>query len=457
MPQPIKNLLVGIKAKKNSKIRLQGKYKQFVKELNSNTFKDLDALRNLQVDKFKSLFIESVDNTEHYKELQVYKKELDSINSYEALLIFLKKLPLLDKESLRNSEVDNIARDADALNFTSGSTGSPTEINYDKEAMRYSFALWKRFHTWIGLPEEYSSVRFSGKIIIAPQQKKPPFWVYNKVNKQLLISTYHLTETNLKAIIDKIDKFKPQLLDGYPSALYVLANYILKNNIQLSFTPIAIATTAETLYSHHKKDIEAAFKSRVFNQYASSEGGSFITECAYENLHLNLDSGIFEFQNSEGEDALPGESAQLINTSFRNLKTPLIRYKTGDMIKLAKEAYIDCPCGSHMPIVDEIIGREDDILFTHEKGFVGRMDPAYKGLSNIKRSQIIQHSPSRIEIVQEVDEGYNKTLENKLISNFRDRLGSEVEIEVKIVDKIPLGKNGKFRSVLRKFNLEEIE
>jgi len=89
-------------------------------------------------------------------------------------------------------------------------------------------------------------------------------------------------------------------LDGLPSALYELARYILDEKIRLTFTPAAIFPTAETLLPHYRTAIQEAFGCPVRDQYASSEGAPFITECKCGRLHYNMDTGIIEVDD-DGE------------------------------------------------------------------------------------------------------------------------------------------------------------
>ena len=44
-----------------------------------------------------------------------------------------------------------------------------------------------------------------------------------------------LKELYIPSYIKKIKSFKPELIDGYPSAIYVIAKYINTNNINLNF------------------------------------------------------------------------------------------------------------------------------------------------------------------------------------------------------------------------------
>jgi phenylacetate-CoA ligase len=139
-------------------------------------------------------------------------------------------------------------------------------------------------------------------------------------------------------------------------------------------------------------------------------------------------------------------------TSFRNLKTPLIRYDILDSILVGNNT--KCNCGCEMPIIDKIIGREDDLLWTVQKGYIGRMDTAYKGLEGIIQSQIIQINPTDFEIKNIVDQNYTTEIEEKFIKNLKDRLGENINLKFESVDSIPLGKNGKFEAVKRKFKLD---
>lgn len=455
LPYAIKNLLVSLTAYKNAQVRKGEFYYTYLKDFQQSWYYTKEELNNLQNKKLKQIFSELFEYSPYYKK-QFTNAGVDKNDMSNNTLSVLFKLPFLEKKTLKEFlsklENQNPNRKRDVVNYTSGTTGTPITVYYDKESIQMSFALWRRFHDTIGLPEKFRSVRFSGKMLINPQASHPPYWVFNFIDKQLFMSSYHLSENRLPDYIKKINQFKPQLIDGYPSAIYVLAKFINSKNISLTFKPVAIATTAETLYSYQRAEIEQAFKCKVYNQYASSEGGAFITECSQGNYHINLDSGYFEFLNFEEKPAQPGEYAELVITSFRNLKTPLVRYKSNDVVLLPKKNE-HCTCGCKMPIVEEIAGRIDDILYTDDKGYIGRMDTAYKGLTGIEKSQIVQKSPQLIEIYQVVNSLYNNEIEKKFIKNLRERLGEIVSIKLIIVDDIPLSKNGKFKTVIREFNL----
>lgn len=456
LPYFLKLVALNIKSYANYKKRFKGGFIKTYNKYLSLWYKDIDYLKNYQKQQLTILLNECYQYSPWYKEkMQAIGITKNDINTQPFEV--LKKMPILKKlerkkyfEEIVNT---NPKRPLKTIDFTSGTSGSPTKNYLDKESIERGFALWKRFHHTIGIPKKVKQVRFSGKVFINPNKYKPPFWIYNVFEKQLFMSTYHLTEKNMSSYIEKLNKYKPEFLDGYPSALYVLANFINKNKLKLAFKPKAIAVTAETLYDNHRVEIEKAFKCKVFNQYASSEGSPFITECTQGNLHVNMDSGIFEFLNNNNLPAKNGEIAKMVVTSFRNFKTPLLRYDIGDTVLLPKED-VKCNCGCNMPIIEKIIGREDDILWTKEKGYVGRMDTAYKGLNGIVKSQIIQETPTLVIINNIVDKNYTKEDETLFIQNLKERLGEAVEFQMNYVEDIPLTQSGKFIAVKRKFKIQ---
>ncbi len=455
LPYPFKFLLLNVKAFQNSKQRYTREFDEFLKEYIGLWNADLDTIKAYQKERLSLLLVEALNYSDWYSKI-MNTLEIKEDDIMDDPYKVLSKMPILRKIDRKSNPdvIVNKNRNTDGVGYTSGTSGAPT-INYlDKESINRSFALWRRFHKAIGLDtKRVRQVRFSGRLIVRPDAKKAPFWVYNYFENQLLMSTYHLKEDNLKYYIKKLNRFKPVLLDGYPSAVYIISRYINENNIKLDFTPKAIAVTAETLYDYQRSEIQKAFDCHVFNQYASSEGSPFITECTEGNLHLNIDSGVFEFINTKGEKAKPGEVAQLVVTSFTNLKTPLIRYNIEDTVLLAEERKT-CPCGCNMPIIEKLTGREDDILWTEEKGYVGRMDTAYKGLKGIIKSQIIQESPKEIVVNLIANAEFNAAMQEMLLHNLKDRLGQDIEYRINQVDDIPLGPSGKFDAVKRNFSIE---
>lgn len=456
-PPWLKNTMISIYGLIEHSKRHGKFFQQRYQTLSSLKHASPEAVLAYQSERLRELLGEAFAYSTWYRTVFLQCGVTAEILASEPPLSVLTRLPFMEKQTLKTDarEVmsENPHRQAFATVSTSGTSGSPMKVVFDADGRQGTYAEWRCYYDWLGLPERFRSVRFSGRIIVDPAATIPPFWAYNRVEQQLFMSTYHLKIDYLPTYIAKLNDFKPELIDGYPSALYILAQFLLQTGAQLDFTPIAISLTAETLMDHQRQMIERAFGCKVYNQYASSEGAPWIAECKEGNYHLWLDTGVFEFIDPRPLDA-DTDMAELVVTSFRNFKTPLIRYRIGDYVQTYRHPPI-CACGAPYPVIKGIIGRNDDILFTQEKGCIGRLDPAYKGVEGIRQSKIIQHSLYRLEVLLVPDKSFDPSQQALLQQNLRDRLGQEIEIEFTHCDTIPLGRTGKLKSVERRFSLPE--
>lgn len=454
-PYPLKVLMLNVKALVDRYRRKNKRYHNYLREYDNTWLAPASEVYAIQKDNLTSLMLDC------YRHVPFYKKRFlklglgeDDIknNPFETL----KHLPVLTKRERRvnlSTLINNSGkRPLKLADYTSGTSGVPMKFYLDAESIERSFAIWARFHKIIGLSYKERSVRFSGRVIVNPRNTQGPFWVTSFIDDRLFMSSYHLSEENMHVYIDKLNRFKPTFIDGYPSAIYNLARYINSHGVLLSFQLKAIATTAETLHDYQRKEIETAFRCKVYNQYASSEGSPFITECTSGNLHINEDSGFFEFYNLSNEIAQPGEMARMVITSLRNFKTPLLRYDNGDVVVLAKEG-ATCDCGCNMKLVDRVIGRQEDVLWTPHKGYIGRIDMALRGIEGLMNTQIVQKTPSVVVVNMVTAPSFTKADESLLAQNLQHRLGKETEVIINTVDDIPLGANGKMRTIVRQFEL----
>jgi phenylacetate-CoA ligase len=210
--------------------------------------------------------------------------------------------------------------------------------------------------------------------------------------------------------------------------------------------PLAVITSAETLYDHDKHEIQEAFDTKTFNQYASSDTGAFICDCDHGQLHVNPEFGICEILGSDGKPARPGEEGEIVTTSFCNREQVLIRYRIGDRAVMGPEE--TCTCGRNMPRIASVTGRIDDILYIPERGFVGRFDPVFKGLAGIYEAQIIQESLGELKVKLVPSASFDDQAESHLLINLRAKVGDAIHIDIERVQEIPRGPNGKFRTVV---------
>jgi phenylacetate-coenzyme A ligase PaaK-like adenylate-forming protein len=362
-------------------------------------------------------------------------------------------IPLLEKSTVRERPL-SFLRDGKPSRswnefFTSGTTGSPMKLYNSREGFTRVWSFVFRLREWAGLDDALfpRRVQFTGRDICPDVKIRPDgvYWRTNLPGNALLMSTTHLSKESVPGYVAAMNRFKPSLVDGYPSAILTVSRVARSLGLELP-RPKAIITSAETLFESDRSEIEEAFGCKVFNQYASSDTGAFACDCGYGTLHINPEFGICEILNEHGEPALPGEEGEIVTTSFCNREQVFVRYRIGDR---AIQGPTDvCACGRSMPRIREITGRVDDTLFIPDRGFVGRLDPVFKGISGVYEAQIVQDSLEVLKVKLVPAPDYNVDVEHALMKNLRMKVGTTIAVVVEKVGEIPRGPNGKFRSVV---------
>ena len=105
--------------------------------------------------------------------------------------------------------------------------------------------------------------------------------------------------------------------------------------------------------------IEAGWGARAFDHAGMTEMGAYGYECqAQAGLHVNESEFIAEV--IDPATGAPAEEGELVLTNLGRLGSPLIRYRTGDRVRLAAAP---CACGrTFRRLEGGILGRLDDML-----------------------------------------------------------------------------------------------
>ncbi|MDN7241622.1 hypothetical protein QWY14_07445 [Planococcus sp. N028] len=434
----IQHMLATLEGRRRSNKRFGNVYWSFLSELEQRDYTNEQEEIRYQEREMQQLIQHAVKNSSFYKEF--YKGiDIDSIRT----VADLKKLPLLSKEIVRENieSMYTINKKTAIVSHTSGTSGKALRFYYTPDDIQKRMAhldFFKKQHGVINMKMKRAS--FSDSRFIPKNQRTKIFWRDNYAIKQRLYSAAHCQVQNAEIIAKNLNDYKPLSMDGLPSAIYEIAKWINDHNYPLSFQPIAIFTTAETLYPHYRKEIEKAFGCKIRDQYASSEGAPFIAECKEGSYHYNLTSGVVEI----------ADDGEIFVTCFNTYGTPLIRYGVGDRVKVSNQQK-KCTCGSVHPVIESIEGRTNDYLQSKTKGkftasHLSFVNEEFAGA--IRKMQFRQKSLDTIHILVEATEKYTKELTGIIHEEMEYMLGEDIDIQISIVDQIPQGPNSKFRLII---------
>jgi phenylacetate-CoA ligase len=315
--------------------------------------------------------------------------------------------------------------------------------------MHISYAALDRQYNWAGGQLARFGDRIAvgrGNVIVPLSQKKPPFWRHNYYHNQLLLSSFHLSKINLPHYFKKLRSFQPQIIDGYPSTLYILAKYL--NNRGEKFPLKAVISASETLYDFQRETIEDSFQCKIFDYYTLAEWVVYATECErHEGHHLNSEYGVTEIVDHGGIPLPVGQAGKIAGTSLHNFGMPMIRYLTNDMTAFKHRP---CSCGRGLPLMEDVTTKAEDTLTLKDGRLISPsvLTHPFKPLHSVEESQIIQKDYDFILIKIVPRDDFSQADEHHLVSALKARIGSQTRITIEIVESLPRTSSGKFRWVI---------
>ena len=113
-----------------------------------------------------------------------------------------------------------------------------------------------------------------------------------------------------------------------------------------------------------RRAIESAWGARLFDHHGMTEIGPASFECLPrpgEGVHVNEGQFLPEVIDPQTGRPVPvGESGELVMTNLGRTGSPLIRYRTGDQVRLTRDR---CACGRwYARLEGGILGRIDDMF-----------------------------------------------------------------------------------------------
>ena len=446
-PIALQHALISLYGWKLVRLRFGGGYREYLTELDRSERYSARELAELQDTRLRELVKHCYDQVPYYarifRELKLTPQDFRTTAD-------LPKLPILTKETVRTQPdafyAQNYRHAPCELVSTSGTTGKTLRLRIDAEGRRKNYAFFSRSKQWAGVNLAGRTATFAGRTIVPVKAQRPPFWRYNLAARTILFSSYHLSERNAPAYLAKLRDWDPELIDSYPSSVETLARFALELG-QRCPHPRAVITSSETLRPDQREVIGKAFETRVFDQYGSAEQVCFISQCEAGSYHVHPEYGIMELLPAGPDKG--GSMCRIVATGFTNRAMPLLRYDTGDV---ATPGCGVCSCGREFRTVEHIIGRIDDVIITPDGRRIGRLDPVFKGLTTIRKAQIVQETLEHIRVRIAPGQGFSPSHLEGVRHELEKRLGPDLEYAFEVVEDIPVGAGGKFRAIVSKID-----
>ena len=332
---------------------------------------------------------------------------------------------------------------------TGGTTGVKGVTVYSKKEFLLIFALSIRTTRWAGTR---FSLRERPRMAIV--QSLLPWHVAGGAAfiRLPLVKTLPVDTTEpLPQLVRKLNEFQPHVLGGFAGNIHLLAQEQIGGRLQIA--PRTVSTTAETLKKEARQEIEEAWATEPFEAYGATETAVAASECQeHRGLHIYEDMVILEVVDEDNRPVPPGTfGRKVLATVLWNYTLPLIRYEISDHVKLSAES---CPCGRTFQLIEEIEGREEQVIFLEGgSGDEVRIEPDLffdeMVLLPIDGWQVVQEGKNDITFLVLRPHAEFKEAE------FLKRMGNEIEklggnrptLKVELVDELRRTRLGKMITI----------
>lgn len=425
----------------------------YLREMKQTQYASLETLHILRETRLKQLLHAYVAGVPAYQNLGITDEDIekDPWAVFRAIPILKKSAFQNDPQRFLNTKYD---RSRLILNVTGGSTGEPVKFFMDRYTVEhYEAARWRGLSWWGITPGSRSVMIWGNPIELSQEQQHSARWKDHLLKNRTILSAYDLTEENVTQYVRFLNRYQPEYLYGYASALETFARLMEPSREKLRLKHLkAVVSTSETLSDFRRQSIGDTFACPVLNEYGARDAGILGYECRCGHLHITAENCILEVVDPVTlEPAAPGQSGLVVTTDLNNLAMPRLRYLLGDTATLSPKA--ECLCGVTLPTIQSLDGREDAIFELPDGklvhgNFVNQLSRKYH---TIRQFQLIQTSVDRAELrVVICEQGMPKEVE----AFRRDVAGFMPGVEVKavVVPRIEPSKSGKFRYSIRQFD-----
>jgi phenylacetate-CoA ligase len=356
----------------------------------------------------------------------------------------LRGCPILEKQDLldhREEMVSSAYPDSARLYITTGgTTGVPVGFYLHRGISRakeqaFLESMWEKGGYFEGarmamLRAHVTSSTSSGRISS-----------YDATRDWLILSSYHLTPERLPQYLEQLERFKPDLLYTFASTVVQLAEYLETSGQQWRVPLRGVLCSSERLTLPQKRIVERVFKCRAYTWYGHSERVVLAAWGRKSDIYYFVPQyGLVEFGPPDAEGL-----REVIGTTFHNMVMPLIRYRTGDYVRLLEDGEAD----PEYPWIaaKEIAGREQEYIFSGSGrkisfSTLNMHDDIFDGLYTM---QFIQEQNGKLKFCYVPGPTFDSSRLPQIEAGLRRKLGDDFELEMQSVQDVERTARGKHK------------
>lgn len=323
---------------------------------------------------------------------------------------------------------------------TSGTTGTSLSFPVSSNVEKDQWAVWWRYRAWHGIERGERCGLFASAPVVHGERWSRPYRV-DWVNRDVRFSIFHVSDQSAPRYVAALDRTSVSWIHGNPTAIALLAWHMNEQGLKLARQLRWVTVGSENLLPWQRQAIINAFGCAPIQHYGLAEAVANISECPHGNLHVDEDFSYLELveQDDDGLSAIVG-------TSFSNDAVSVLRYHTGDLVRLKDGR---CSCGRWGRLVDSLDGRLTDYVVLPGGKRVASLAAPFHATKGLRAAQLYQ-APTGDLVVRYVPAGAGISPEalSGLERELRLRVGQAIAISFEQWSDIPRTKRGKTKLVV---------
>ena len=376
----------------------------------------------------------------------------DAVRAGAVLLSDLSRLPTMNKRDARDNVEQLVWREVPGGVFkytTGGSSGEPLIFYFGRARQAADAAGRLRARRWWGVEPGEREVYLWGAPVELNKTDRIKTLRDRLVN-QLLLNAFEMSPACMDDYLAAIQAWNPKAIYGYASSLALLAAHAESRGIRPKLPALrVVSATGEPLFPHQRELIERVFGVPVSVEYGARDAGLLALQSP-DGVQLQMsETHVVEVLDDAGN---PAEEGEAVITSLVSEAQPFIRYRTGDVVR--RSGRID-PGGRGLAVLDAVVGRQTDFIVAADGRIMHALAVIYvlRAIPGVGQFKLIQHAVDRLEVLIVPDARWDDAARAAVIDGLRARLGTVLEVDLKLLDVIAPEASGKHRYVVSHVSL----
>ncbi len=419
-------------------------------ELEKSQWLSRAEIEALQVRKLNALLQTALAHSPWHAERLRDAGLAEAVHGGAVTLADIARLPTMDKRDARDNVERLVWRDAPGGVFqynTGGSSGEPLIFYFGRARQASDAAGRMRARHWWGVaPGEREAYLWGAPVELNKTDRIKT--LRDRLVNQMVLNAFAMSPQRMDEYLIALEAWQPRCLYGYASSVALLAAHAEARGRTLRLPKLrVVCTTGEPLYPHQRELIGRVFGVAVANEFGSRDIGFTAHEAPGGQMLLMSESHLLEVLDDTGQPVAAGEAGEAVITGLASEAQPFIRYRTGDMLRLATEPARD---GRGLHVISEVTGRQTDFVVAADGRIMHALAVIYvlRAVPGIAQFKCIQHTIDRMEVVIVADARWSDASREAVVSGLRARLGETLRVEVRMVDEIAPEVSGKHRYVV---------